>query len=385
MEVWTHRPQGNVIESLEWLTDIIACRSAEQRFRMRLLPRQMFTFAHQMDTQEYGRALQKARNVGGDPLYVPDWLCLVEKGAINVGTVSLALDTSHMPAYKAGGHVLLWEAFDHFEVCSISAIADGALTISATTKSYTRPTVVPLRVGTFAQPFSGSRPPARYNTAQVVFVVTATEDMVDAAATLYQTYAGYPLVTSSREEIHSAEDTAAREVSTLDSSVGGLVNYPVRSFPATSMSVAITAQTPAELINLRSFFASLCGMWKAFWLPSQNIDFVLTKDVEAGDTFIQIEAVDYATNYRYYSHVAIVTVMGYAIPLQVTRVSTEVSGSERLHCASAVLYGGGVLGRESVDRVCLLTLSRLAADRIEFQSLPGLAAAVVAPTVEVPG
>ena len=334
-----------------------------------------------MGAQEYGLAREKARLIGGDPMLVPDWHCLVDIPGLSAGTVSIPIDASHAPAYKLGGSLLLWDAYDHCEACTISAIGSGTITISATVNSYSRPTVAPLRVGTFAQPFSGKRPPAHYNTAQVVFVVTATESMIDSGATAYQTYAGKPLVTSMREEINADEDKLARELDTLDSKIGPLVNFPLRNAATLGMNLSITAQTAAELINLRSFLASLRGRWQSFWLPSWNADFVMTASIAPGNDYVQVAAVDFVNTYGIGAHIVVITTVGGFTPLQITSVSTEVAGSERLHFAGAF---SGALDLAYVDRVCLLTLSRLDSDLVEFQYLPGLAVTVVAPTVEVP-
>lgn len=382
MEVWTHRPQGHVVESLEWLTDIIACKAGEKRASLRPLPRMTLTFDHQFSAREYGLAREKARLVGGDPLYVPEWQHLTDIPGISAGTVSIPVNAAHIPAYKVGGSLLLWEDYDHFEVCSISAIGSGTISISATVNNYDYLTVAPLREGTFAQPFTGKRPPAHYNTAQAVFVVTATEDMFDASATPYLAYKGKALVTSSREGINDLEDTMARELDVLDSKTGPLINYPKRSDATLGMSVAITAQTAAELLNLRSFLATLRGRWKSFWLPSWNHDLEITANIVAGNNYVQVSAIDFANTYGIGSHLVVVTKTGGFIAWQVASVSTEVAGSERLHFTGGVFSGG--LDMALVDRVCLLTLSRLDADRIELQYLPGLAVTVAVPTVEVP-
>lgn len=381
MEVWSHRPQGRVLESLAWVTDVVACKAVEKRYSVGPLPRQTLAFEHQMSAREYGLARQKADKVGGDPLYIPYWPALVEIPGIYPGTASIPVDASHVPSYKVGGALLIWEEFDHCEVCTISAIGTGTISISATVNSYTYPTVVPLRVGTFAQPWEGNRTAASYNKAQVVFVVTATESMVDSSAVAYADYAGHPLVTAKREEINSLDDKVVRELDTLDSRIGPLINYPTKNAATLEMSIAITAQTPAELLSLRSFLASLRGRWKAFWLPSWNADFVMTSSISAGNTYIQVETVDFVANYGIGAHVAVITTAGSFVCIQVTSVSTDGLGSERLHFAGA--FSGG-LDLAFVDRVCLLTLSRLDADRIEFQFEAGLAVTVVVPTVEVP-
>lgn len=380
MEVWQYPPRNGVIESLQWVTDVIRCKTAEWRFSLQEVPRQTLLLKHQLSEQEYGLACQKRRLVGGDPLFVPYWPAMTQIPTISAGTVSLPVDATHVPAYKVGGSLLLWTSNTQFEVCTISQIGVGTVTISPTTSAHTRPDVVPLRVGTFAQALAGNRPTAHYDEAQALFLVTATEDLIDASAVLYAEYANYPLITAQREDIRAIEDTIDREVEQLDSKIGPVANYAVRSYATAEMSISITAQTAQEYINLRTLLASLRGRWKAFWLPSWNHDLVLTKSIVAGDDFIEVDAVGFASTYGVGTHVAVITLTGGFLPLQVTSV-TVASGKERLHFGDTFRSN---IAASAVDRVCKLTLSRLDADRVELQYMPGLATKVVIPTQEVP-
>jgi len=381
MEVWQHRPQNGVIESLEWLTDVIRCVSAEYRLSLRPIPRQTFSLQHQMGEMEYGLAREKARKVGGDPLFVPDWPRLTVIPPIDAGTTALPVDASHASSVKVDSSVLVWESFTKFEVCVVTSIGEGTIGIEATTQAYTYAVVVPLRVGTFAQPFVNTRHPARYTTEHALFVITDTEDMTDGAAVAYPTYLGDPLVTSKREMINTTEDTTARESAVFDSKIGGLVNYLLHTSSRTAMNIALTAQTVQEHINLRTFLASLRGRWKSFWLPSGNADFTLTKDIVAGDDFIQVAAVDFVNTYGLGTDVAVLLKSGTAFALRITSVTTEVAGSERLHYAGA--FSGG-MPMANAFKVSKLIHSRLDSDRIELQYIPGLALTVSVPTQEVP-
>jgi hypothetical protein len=381
VEVWQHRPQNGVIESLEWLTDVIRCKSAEYRLCLRQAPRQTFSLQHQMDEAEYGLAREKARKVGGDPLFVPDWPRLTVIPAIAAGTTAIPVDAAHASAVQVDSSVLLWESFTKFEVCIVTEIGDGTIGIEATTQAYTYVVAVPLRVGTFAQPFANTRYAAKYTTEHALFVVTATEDMNDLTAVAYPTYLDKPLVTSKREMINAVEDTTERVCELFDSKISGLVNYPLHTTPRTAMNISLTAQTAQERIDLRTFLATLCGRWKSFYLPSGNADFTLTKDITAGDGFIQVAAVDFVNTYGLGTDIALLSMTGAVVAIRVTSVTTEVAGSERLRFAGA--FSGG-MPMTTVDKVSKLILSRLDADRIELQYIPGLALTVSVLTQEVP-
>lgn len=384
MELWPHRPRQNIIESLEWRTSVIRCKTAEYRHNVQPEgPRQTLAFQYStMDEQEYGIAREKARKIGSNAAFVPEWQHLTTIPTISAGTVSIPVNAAHVLSYHVGGSLLIWESYTKCEVCTISVLGIGTITISATTQGYTNPTVAPLRVGTIAQHFEGKRPPKKYNEANITFEITSTEDMsTDTSAVHYPTYLGDYLVTSPREEINGLVDTTTREAETFDAKIGPIANYPLQSASRTAMSLALTAQTAQELINLRCFLATVCGRWKQFWLPSWNADFALTADLDYGADYIQIAAVGFVANYGIGTDVVVIDTAGNFYPLRVTSVTTEVAGSERLHFAGTVPVD---LFASFVYKVCKLTLSRLDADRIELQYYPGLVATVAIPTQEVP-
>ena len=334
-----------------------------------------------MSEAVYGLARQKARLVGGDPLFVPDWPHHVDIPAISISTVSLPVDALHISALKVDASVLIWESNTKYEVCTITGIGEGTISISATTQGYTYPTVVPLREGTFYQAFTSTRRAGHDVEAKAIFIITETEDMTDADAVAYPTYLSNPVVVTPRELIHSAEDVIDRESERFDGKITGIVNYPLYSEATTAMSVALTAQTLQDEINLRTFLVAMRGRWKSFWLPSGNADFTLTKDIEGGDDYIQIAEVDFEDTYGLGTDVVVLTLAGGIIAIRVTSVTTEVEGSERLHFAGAI---SGSTPMSAVDKMCKLTLSRFDADRIELQYLPGLALTAVVPTQEIP-
>jgi hypothetical protein len=279
----------DVVESLEWLTDVIKCKRAEYRLSLRPLPRVGYQFRYLMDDEDYGVARELARVVGGDPVFVPDWPNATQVPTIGASTVSLPVDVTIAPAYRVDGSALVFGSNSDYEVVTVESIGSGTIGISATTAGYTTPWIVPLRMATFTQEFSGDRGPQDYTIASANCLAIDTEDLLAASGGLsFPTYLGDSVVTDPVEIINSAKESNIREVAPVDSKTGPLYQYPVYATPNQSAVLAWTAQNAAAVWAIRVWLHTRRGRWKRFWTSSWNADVTVTKDIAAGDTAIQV-------------------------------------------------------------------------------------------------
>ena len=296
--VWPFIPQKNVVESIEWLTDILKCKKVEYRLCLRAIPRVIYSCKYQLDDGDYGVARELARSVGGDPVFVPDWPTATQIPTISPSTVSLPVDVTHAPAYRVCGSALIWTGNSTHEVVTVTALGTGTISISATVNGYATPWVIPLRLGTFSQEFSGDRGPQTYSTCAAVFTCIDTEDLSGASGGLsYPTYladdqsVAIPVVTDPVYIINNVQEKNTREVETLDSQTGPLVKYALFSTPNQSAVLAWFVADAPSLWALRVWLHTRRGRWKQFWTSSWNADVTVTKDITAGDGSIQIAAI----------------------------------------------------------------------------------------------
>ena len=387
--VWPFIPQKNVVESIEWLTDILKCKKVEYRLCLRAIPRVIYSCKYQLDDGDYGVARELARSVGGDPVFVPDWPTATQIPTISPSTVSLPVDVTHAPAYRVGGSALIWTGNSTHEVVTVTALGTGTISISATVNGYATPWVIPLRLGTFSQEFSGDRGPQTYSTCAAVFTCIDTEDLSGASGGLsYPTYladdqsVAIPVVTDPVYIINNVQEKNTREVETLDSQTGPLVKYALFSTPNQSAVLAWFVADAPSLWALRVWLHTRRGRWKQFWTSSWNADVTVTKDITAGDGSIQIAAIGFASKYPIPCDMGFMSVTGGFFALRVTGVSAGPTGNELLNFTGA--YSGSTWSVASILKASKLTLSRLDADRVEIQHLPGRQASVAVPTKEVP-
>lgn len=383
METWHFRPRMNIIEAVEWLTDITRCKLVEYRRAMRTIPRISYSFEHNMlDPQEFAAARELARTVSGDELYVPDWPTHAQIPSINAGTVSLPVDASQAPAFKANEYAMVWESWKKWERVRVTNVGTGTISVSATSGAYTNPTVVALRVGRATQPFDGTRKPADWTISQAVFQCLDTEDLSGTTTINWTTYKGAPVMTDWVELIQSVRNTSVREVETVDSKLGQVYKYPLYASPNQQAALAWTAQSGSVLYALRTWLHDMKGRFKSLWSPSWNADLTLTYDVAINDTTIEIAKVGagYAASYPDNSDFIVIT-GGAPLCFRVTDVAAGTAGHEVLTLEAPA---GAAVTVANTPYASRLSLSRFDADRIEIQHRPGRQATVVVPIVEIP-
>jgi hypothetical protein len=379
---WPFKPRTSVVEALEWLTDIQRCKKAEYRQALLRQPRISYQHKYVLDPVDSGAARELARTIGGDPVYVPEWTVATVVPTIGAGTVSLPVDVTHAPAYYSG-FALVWASNFSYEVVSVTFYGSGTIGISATANGYTNPEIVPLRVATFEQEFDGDLGAHHYTEASAAFLATVTEDLSAASGGLsYPTYLGDPAVTDPVELINSVKEGNTREVETLDSKTGPIYKYPLYASPRQSGVLAWTVLDALSLWALRVWLHTCKGRCKQFWASSRNADVTITKDIVAGDNYIQIASIGFAAKYPIPCDFIITNpAVSGCVGLRITSAGTAGGANEQLYFSGA--WAGATLPHAGLV-TSKLTLSRLASDRIDIQHLPGRQATVAVATTEVP-
>lgn len=381
---WPFLPQDDVVETLEWHTNIHTCRKAEYRRCKRPVPRVGYRYKYVMDFSDYGIARERFRSLSGlTQVLVPDWPNAVQIPSIGPGTASLPVDATGVPALRTDAYVLIVSSNSLYEVSQISSVGSGVITINpATTRSYSTPWIVPTRLGRFVQDLVGNQGPDGDVEVGVEFDTTDGEDLFSVGGGIgYPTYLGYPVVTDPIEVINSVQESTQREAEVVDSKTGRVF---VRNRFSTAKRLGILAWTALDadfLWSLRVWLHTRRGRWKQFWTSSWNADITITRDINGGDSTIEIAAIDFANKYPFPCDFAIVSPDGGIWAIRVTAAASGAPGKELL-TLSAPFSGAVTLA--GIDQTCRLTLSRLDSDRIDIQHLPGRQATVVVAVKEVP-
>ena len=188
MNLWPFQPIDEVMEALEWKTDVLLAYAGEQRFRLRERPRRSWSFNHLFDDE--GQAAARAIMRGADGFYVPDWIRRIYSGSVSAGaSVSITMDTTGL-GLSAGASVVLWSGMPANEVCVIESVSPTELVLEYVA---TARTTTIYRVDNASQSASldMTRMPGHLQTASITFESPAVETY---AASTYDQYRSHDVL-----------------------------------------------------------------------------------------------------------------------------------------------------------------------------------------------
>ena len=156
---WSETPK----ETPQWKTEILkAVSTAEQRIKLRPVPRYQLSYRIVSDTPQRTARLEAQLFAGQTSLWgVPWWPESSDLLAqASAGTRMLTVDTTDRPTFEAGGLVLLWRDPDTWEAVLVESVASQSVGLGAALEQTwpigTR--VVPMRQGYMATELPLDRP-----------------------------------------------------------------------------------------------------------------------------------------------------------------------------------------------------------------------------------
>ena len=272
--VWPFMPQTKVRERLEWKTSILPSYDKEQRHALRIAPRQSFAYEFMCSPSQFSR-MKAAAFQWSHRLYgVPVWYEAVKSANLSAGTATINVDTRYSD-FVVGSYALIWSSDTANEVAEILSKTTTSITIKRSlTASYTSPLVVPVQLGFTPNGVQFQRTASELTIANAEFEVTG--NTLVSLTYSPTTYKGYYVVTDRTLILGGVDESIARELDVIDNETGARVldstsNIGIRRGVATA-----TAKTIAERWKVRSWFHSLKGKQKAFWMSTWNKDMELS-------------------------------------------------------------------------------------------------------------
>ena len=373
MPAYTYQPwlwpiNGEVRESLAWLTDVLSTQSgAEQRIRLVDTPRRILEHAHTITADQCARAENALWANAAGIWGLPVWMDATRLGSVlAAGETVIPVDALHRD-YQVGGSLVLMTAPDAFEICDIEAVTDSAVTVSAPTADEwpSSATVAPLVFGRLPLPQRLTRFDGGTVTGPFAFELVNPNPwpVADESSGGYR---ARPVLTARTDW----QGDVAQDYARPYAEVGNGLTPPARDAyagPTVSQVHGWTLQGRPAIAAFRSFLAARYGRQRGVWLPSQARDVTLVAAADAADTTIDVRRIDYGS-----------TVDGDTgrrdLQIQLgdgTRIWRRVTGSaeigadtERLTLDSAV---GVDIALDDVDAISWMTPARLEADNVELR------------------
>lgn len=377
MPLWPFIPQQGVVETLEWLTDINRCKSAEQRFAQRLVPRQGFQFRHILTPLQYSRMKSFSRFYGAQEFDLPLWWELTEIGALGIGEDELTFDTLYAH-FAVGGRIVVWESDDLWEVVEVATLDGSGLTFTPPlTKNFASAVVAPVKAVRFGSPPDGKRGPHDYVNVGSSFISTEGEDLTDAGA--YPTYLGHQVMTDRSFVLSGIDERFQREFELVDGETGIVHGDPLFTYPVEGSILSWDTLTRAGLWAVRQWLYSRRGKQKGFWLPTWNNDLQITANIVSASDEITIQPIGYPTQ----EGIRDIMIRSIAGVNTYKRVESGIAvGATEVLTLSAV--AGVDLTPAQVEVISFLNFMRLDADRIEVKHRTASGASIAVAVMEAP-
>jgi hypothetical protein len=384
LQLWPFPAAQEIIEVLEWRTDVLQARAGEQRIALRPRPREIVTFRHRLDAMGMARAAELARAGFVGDWQVPLWHIALQPGAELIeGSTEILVDTT-VSDFRVGGLAAI--AMDGREATTVTIasvqvdrliltapldLASLGVTSGTTILATQRVTVAPVRAGLLTAAVEMARRRQGDGTVTASFLL---RDAPDLAAPVMPTYLGRPVQTDPSLVRRPLAASLRRAVEYVDNGFGPVVAEPMRDVFERSETITLKAQGMTARWKLRRWLWSLRGRQASFWLPTWGRELQLRSAMTLGSVLMRVAPVAPLTAY-----------VG-------RRIMLEMPGALRFRTITAAIAEGANhrltissdLGKPvpQTTKVHFLTGMRADADRVEVQH-GAVASEVTLPVAEV--
>jgi hypothetical protein len=136
--IWPFCPLDNMLEGMEWRTNVLRAFSAEQRIRLRDTPVRTFNHAYAWPAVDYEKARAMFREQHPGPFELPDW-ALAHRVSVNAGASAIVFDNQY-PQLEIGDSVAIIGGGNYQEL-TISGSTTAGVTLSYVHGRGSRPAV----------------------------------------------------------------------------------------------------------------------------------------------------------------------------------------------------------------------------------------------------
>lgn len=377
MTVWAFPPRDELIEILEWRTDVFRAKAGEQRIAIRKEPRRTFNLRHTLtDYQAAGARAVTRKYQGTNIIQVPDWAQSQVVGAVSAG--SSVYVNANISSVDMGDIGLLWQSEDRYETVTINEDSNGVF-LSTVTGTYESARLIPVWQSVCPEGLSVDRIGANLNDCQITF--TSIEN-TDLAATTYAQYRGHDVIPSC-PILGGLDETLAWPVSEFDNQQNAQYYIRQRTYPDYRFLMSWLEFQRADIYSLRQWIHSRKGRQKAFWLSSYAQDFEPAASVSGTNLVAYGHPGNDAIGHTSAFDIEVKTKAGASHYRRVISAtgSTPIAGRDTF---ALTLDTTLTLDLADISRISFMRCSRFDADRIELSHRAKAGTSVKVPCVEIP-
>jgi hypothetical protein len=375
--VWGFVPETSMIEAVEWKTDIIQCKSTEQRIAVRQEPRRSFTHKYVMEDYEFGQLKVSASGHGYRQYGVPVWSDYKYIGDIASGETVISIPTDST-MFTIGELAIIYQDTMTHESSEIVDMDATSITLAVPlTRGFLNAYVMPIVFANLMEGVKVSRTKDMLLTGTANFLCTAPSDIAYTNKTQLR---GYDLLLDRSVMVSAVSERIEREVNVFDDMVGSFALYPKKTYYEYDQSLTFDTLTMEDLYSVKQWLYTLKGKQKGFFLPTWNSDYRIVTEILGTDTSITVHN---SGSYLYPSvrDILIVKKDGTYLLTQILSSVINVDGDEALFLSTAV---GEDITLSNFSMICEIHYVRLNTDRIEIKHRTGRAATITVPIVRIP-
>jgi hypothetical protein len=375
-QLWPFRPQIPAQETLEWLTDMLASRTGEQRIALRSAPRQLLAYSFRTLPAMLGWAKAFAQRRAGAPLSIPIWIEQQVVGNIGSADTTIACDTT-WGDWRVGVGVMIWEDWDNHVIAIVTAVSDTQLTLlGAVGQDFTRPTIAPIRSALATEGFQVRRD-TTYQDVSAKFQ-SLDNIFLDGDAG-YPQYQGLDVLDETPKLIADISESIVRAAEYVDNGFGPIAVETLLTYADFGQMLGFHEYRGARLWRRRVWLHSLMGKQKPFWLPSFNMDLALQATIGASDTVITVKSIGPASVYGG-KQIAFFLKDGTTFFRQIDDIA-NAGDDDDLTISSSL---GQSVTAADIGVLCFMTKVRLNADSVNIEHQFDDASTVSVAVTEVP-
>lgn len=376
--VWPFVPQRNLKEIMEWKTEIIRCRSAEQRLCLRNVPRTTIEYDFQLLPQEIEAATVLARQYGADEFLLPFWHELEYVGTVASSATNITVDTT-TKRFKAGGTGFIIGADGKYETFTIDTVNPGSIDVAAPgiVLGFAGAVVMPAHPARVKKPFNFRKYAAEYFTAEMEYILT--EDFELTASTPYPSFNSSYVLTD-RPLVGNARESHTREFEGFGNLSGPLFYSKTHTYPVGTSGMAWSFNTVAEAWAFRLWMYDVKGKQESFYVPRWTRDFIMNTDALSTDDFLIFDRNDVLED-TYTGAICIVKTDGTQLYYLIDSWESHTASTYRMNLTTTL--GVDIIAAD-VELVCRMPKMRFNSDNIEFDYQDAKVVDVRLPVMEVP-
>lgn len=375
--LWPYVPVGDITESVEWRTEVIRTKSAEQRIQTRPLPRRTWALRHvwNQDRASAARALLRT----ADHFYVPDWTRRIYAGPVASGA-SVVLAADDVGA-MAGGYVGIIADERRNEVASIASVSVGQVVLTSVTTARTAPVYLVDRA-TLAAQLQLTRGAGQHVIGDITFT---TDIIADIGLTDRPQYRGHdilddPIVLAAGQ----IDESVSWPVEQIDAEIGLIAALKTRTRPDDMTTMRWLARTSVQKMAVRRWLFSRRGKLRAWWRSTWARDLEAAAGIASASVALTVFLPTGAQQLEPAPFDIEISGLGrYRRRVLSTEFGADLNGRRTVVLTLDTALGATHTAGE-INRISFLRCLRLDTDRIEFLHIAGGLMEVAAPCIEVP-